>query len=89
MNDQPNTSHCALAACSALEAAAEILETEANQLARLLDARQFNDLNYRVEIAVRSEMERLRGIATELRRNTPDEIDEPNNQVTNSGAQKS
>lgn len=46
--------------------AVEVLQTEGNQLASLLDAKAFSSMNYRVEIAVRREMERLRAIATAL-----------------------
>lgn len=46
--------------------ACEILQTEGNQLASLLDAKAFESFNYRVEIAVRNEMTRLRAIASAL-----------------------
>lgn len=46
--------------------AVEILTTEGNQLAHLLDAKAFASFNYRVEIGVRREMERLREIASAL-----------------------
>jgi len=44
-----------------LKDAAEILQIESNELARHLDAGDFKGLNYRVEIAVRTETQRLRG----------------------------
>lgn len=46
--------------------AVEVLTTESNELAHLIDAKAFKDFNYRVEIAVRTEMTRLRAIASAL-----------------------
>ena len=51
----------------ALECAADVLRTEANELAALMDAKAFDQMNYRVKIAVRSEIERLRSVAETLR----------------------
>jgi hypothetical protein len=51
--------------------ASEILVTESNELARMLDNKAFAAMNYRVEIAVRSEMSRLRKISDALRKLIP------------------
>lgn len=46
----------------ALTDAAAVLSTEANELAKLLDAKAFGAMYHRVQIAVRNEMNRLREI---------------------------
>lgn len=60
----------------ALMAASEILKTEANELAGLLGDKAFQGMNYRVEIAVRSEMRRLREVAETLLAQLPDTAEE-------------
>jgi hypothetical protein len=75
-----------IAPIDALKDAADILETEANELASYLaksdwrtasgSESKFKDLNYRVGIAVHTEMKRLRKIAAALRKNLPKEQDE-------------
>ena len=50
----------------AMMAAHDVLQTEGNVLAELLDHKAFEALPHRVEIAVRSEMMRLRSIAQVL-----------------------
>jgi len=44
-----------------------ILEEEANVLAILLDGKKFDDLDHRVEISVRREVQRLRNLAINLK----------------------
>lgn len=67
-----------LAPIQALTDAADILETEANELASVLQCHgidrgpaRLKDLPPRVEIAVRTEMKRLRSIANDLRKHIP------------------
>ena len=56
--------------------AADILVNESNQLAYLLDAKAFDAMNYRVKIAVETEMTRLRRIAEYLKSLIPPESEE-------------
>jgi len=59
--------------CGALLDVCDILKTESNELAHLLDSKKFDGMNYRVDIAVAREMKRLRDLAEELKVNIPDE----------------
>jgi hypothetical protein len=49
----------------------EILRTEANQLARHLDDKDFGGMNHRVVIAVETEMRRLRNLEGRIKANIP------------------
>lgn len=75
MNEAKRNELAAVAG-SALRDASDVLRDDANQLARMLDGKVFDSMNYRVGIAVRTEMNRLRSISTALLALLPQEDDD-------------